>query len=90
MKKILSVFLVTSVMLAGCEKAVDAQISMIHDEISDDLVKQYEMARRQGDQIAICIQAGKVSTAYLQAKNEVKYNEWKAIEKADCAASIAQ
>jgi len=39
----------------------------------------------------ICVQAGMVSAAYLQANDEPNYQKWKAIEKTDCkTAGLSQ
>lgn len=73
--------------LVGCDAAVDAQMDSTYDKVSSDMVAQYDIAKKQGDKMQICVQAGMVSAAYLQAKDEAKYNEWKAIEKSDCAAA---
>ena len=70
--------------VAGCEKAM---MQSIHEEVAQDLVKQYNIAKRQGDKMQICVQAGLVSAAYLQAKDEAKYRKWKATEKSDCRAA---
>lgn len=59
----------------------------IYYQVVQDTVDQYNIAKNQGDAMQICVQAGLVSAAYLQAKNQEKYNEWKAIEKADCRAA---
>ncbi len=67
-----------------CESNTDAAMDDIHNKVSDDAVEQYNIAKKQGDAIQTCVQAGLVSAAYLQAKDEVKYNEWKAVEKQDC------
>lgn len=56
----------------------------IYYQVVQDTVDQYNIAKKQGDAMQICVQAGLVSAAYLQAKNQEKYNEWKSIEKADC------
>ncbi len=63
------------------------RMASIYDQVATDAVAQYGIAKRQGDTMQICSQAGMVSAAYLQAKNETKYREWKAIEKGDCAAA---
>lgn len=73
--------------LVGCDAAVDAQMDDIHSKVSDDMVAQYDIAKKQGDAMQTCVQAGMVSAAYLQAQDEAKYNEWKAIEKTDCKAA---
>jgi hypothetical protein len=55
-----------------------------YDSVSSDAVAQYRIAKQQGDPIQVCVQAGLVSAAYLQAKKTVEYNKWKAIEKSAC------
>jgi hypothetical protein len=43
----------------------------IENKVASDAVEQYRIAERQGDKMQICVQAGLVSAAYLQAKDEV-------------------
>lgn len=57
----------------------------VYKKVSSDAVEQYHIAKRQGDPIQVCVQAGLVSASYLQEKNESSYQNWKSIEKADCA-----
>ena len=83
MKKLL-LGLVAISALVGCDAAVDAQMDSTYEKVSSDMVAQYEIAKKQGDAMQTCVQAGMVSAAYLQAQDETKYNEWKAIEKTDC------
>ena len=86
MKKIVTA-LALAITLTGCDQAVDAQMDSTYDKVSSDMVAQYDIAKKQGDPMQTCVQAGMVSAAYLQAKDEAKYNEWKAIEKTDCKAA---
>lgn len=60
-------------------------LDSITRKVATDAVAQYEMAKRQGDALQTCVQAGFVSAAWLQAKDESKYIAAKATEKADCA-----
>lgn len=87
MKKILIGLLVAGTVLTGCDAATDMQMDKVHNKVADDMVAQYEIAKKQGDAMQTCVQAGMVSAAYLQAQDEAKYNEWKAIEKTDCKAA---
>lgn len=57
----------------GFDKRVEANLSRIEAHVATDVVNQYEIAKRQGDPIQICVQAGIVSAAYLQAKDEANY-----------------
>ncbi|GMV31883.1 MAG: hypothetical protein AMXMBFR59_40080 [Rhodanobacteraceae bacterium] len=68
----------------GFDKRVEANLSKIEAHVATDAVSQYEIAKRQGDPIQICVQAGFVSAAYLQAKDEAKYRAWKRTESEDC------
>ncbi len=86
MKKIITA-LALAITLAGCDQAVEAQMDSTYDKVSSDMVAQYDIAKKQGDAMQTCVQAGMVSAAYLQAEDEAKYNEWKAIEKTDCKAA---
>ena len=65
----------------------DNMLQSIEDKVAQDAVQQYQIAKKQGDKIQVCVQAGLVSAAYLQAKNETEYNKWKTIEKQECVQS---
>ena len=56
----------------------------IEKKVVSDMTEQYNIAKKGNDSIQICVQAGLVASAYLQAHNETKYQEWKEIEKNDC------
>ena len=56
----------------------------IKTKVAEDAVTEYNIAKRQGDRIQICVQAGFVAAAYLQAQDELNYGLWKGIQKADC------
>jgi hypothetical protein len=68
----------------GCEKQAANNMQKITNQVATDAVKQYQIAKRQGDPIQICVQAGFVSAAYLQAKDESNYLQWKNTEADDC------
>jgi hypothetical protein len=63
------------------------EMSAIENKVATNAVKEYKIAKREGSPIQICSQAGMVTAAYLQAKDEAKYNEWKVIEHSDCSAA---
>ena len=85
---------IASIVLGGCliwflagggfEKQASNQMQKIHNQVADDAVSRYEIAKREGNKIQVCVQAGFVSAAYLQAKDETNYQQWKQIEIADC------
>jgi hypothetical protein len=63
----------------------------IYQKVVDDSIAQYEIVKRHGTTIELCVHAGMVSAAQLQAKDEAAYAKWKEIEKADCIkAGIAR
>lgn len=53
----------------------------IEDTVAADAARQYNIAARNGSPIDVCVQAGIVAAAYLQAENETEYARWKKIEK---------
>jgi|SRR5580765_3978684 hypothetical protein len=64
-----------------------SSLSDIRQKVAADAVAQYNIARRQGDPIQICVQAGLVAAAYLQAQDESNYQQWKRSEKNDCKSA---
>ena len=56
----------------------------IEKKVSQDAIKQYEIAKRGGSAIDACVQAGIVSASFLQAKDESNYQQWKEQEERDC------
>lgn len=68
----------------GLEKQSSNTLDNVYKQVSANSVEQYEIAKRQGDKIQICVQAGLVSASYLQEKNESEYQKWKAIQNSDC------
>ena len=68
----------------GLDTQVASNMSKLEDQVAADAVKQYNIAKRQGDPIQICVQAGMVSAAYLQAEDEGNYQGWKRTEEQDC------
>lgn len=72
----------------GLEKSALRTMDDIHKQVAEDAVSQYNIAKSSGgDKIDICVQAGLVSAAYLQAQDSLNYSKWKAIEKNDCLAA---
>lgn len=69
---------------SNVEKQTSSTMDNIRDQVASDAVAQYNIAKRQGDKIQICVQVGLVSAAYLQAQNESSYQSWKDIQKTDC------
>ena len=57
----------------------------LHKVVANDLAAQYNIARRSGNVMDMCVHAGIVAAANLQAKNESGYAEWKSTERSDCA-----
>jgi hypothetical protein len=72
--------------LAGNQMAGNANnpLQMIENHVTSDSIRQFEIAERQGDKVQICVQAGLVAAAELQAKDESGFTKWKTIEKSVC------
>lgn len=56
----------------------------IYKKVATDAVEQYEIVKKSGSVIDLCVRAGFVKAAFLQAKDSRNYEEWAAIEQADC------
>lgn len=69
----------------GMEQAVAHESDRINGMVANDSVAQYEIAKRNGSPMDVCVAAGLVSAAHLQAKDEANYAAAKAREKQDCA-----
>lgn len=59
----------------------------IYKKATADAVDQYNIVRRNGSLTEICAQAGIISAAFLQRKDDANYTIWKATETADCKAA---
>jgi hypothetical protein len=64
---------------------VNPQMNAITDKVARDAVDEYNMTRLNGDKIEVCVHAGMVAAAYLQAKDQGNYLNWKQTERNDCA-----
>jgi len=62
-------------------------IQELNDKSAESAVRKYQrvLHDQHSTQVDVCVQAGLVSSAYLQAQDEMNYKKWKAIQKSDCA-----
>ena len=81
------VIIVVIIGAAASSKSGKATLREVHNDVAKDAIDQYEMAKRNGTKSEICVQAGFVAAAYLQAKNEPEYARWQTIKKTDCRAA---
>ena len=79
-----SVFLIWFLFGGGLDQQAATSMTNIQDKVAADAVDQYHIAEKGGDAIQICVQAGLVAAAYLQAKDEPHYLQWQQVKKADC------
>jgi hypothetical protein len=68
----------------GLENQAAHEMQKIENQVATDALNQYQIAKREGNAMQVCVQAGLVSAAYLQAKDESNYRVWKETEGADC------
>jgi hypothetical protein len=59
----------------------------IEEGVANDVIDQYNLVAETGDYMQMCVRAGLVAEAYLQAKNQTEYLNWTEIKKNDCAAA---
>lgn len=73
--------------MSACGPMIDVQQQAITDKVAADAVEQYNIAKSSGGSaIDLCVQAGFVAAAYLQAKNDTEYSRWKMQQDHDCDA----
>jgi hypothetical protein len=74
----------------GLENQAAKQMDEIHNQVADDAIKQYEIVKKNGNEIECYTQASLVAAAFLQAQDEANYNKWKEIEKTHAKAAGLQ
>ena len=73
--------------LEGSTQANVDSLKGIQDQVAGDMIKQYGIAKKSGNAIDRCVDAGLVAAAYIQAKDEPNYRVWKRTERVDCRAA---
>lgn len=56
----------------------------IHKQRISEALEQYNIAKQSGEHNRICLHARMLTSTYLQANDEDKYQHWKAIEEDEC------
>lgn len=75
----------------GIDNQAHKELNKIENQVANDAVKQYDITVKGGNKTDMCVQAGMVSAAFLQAKDENNYTKWKKIEHQKCSdAGIPQ
>lgn len=71
--------------MSACDQIADNHLQAVNDKVAADAVEQYNIAKTSGgSSIDLCVQAGMVAAAYLQAKNDAEYSRWKMQQDSDC------
>src|SRR5688572_6372486 len=68
----------------GFDQQVSKGMDDIYAKVSQDAVDQYRITAQSGGAMDRCVQAGMVTAAFLQEKNDAQYARWKETEKRDC------
>jgi hypothetical protein len=71
----------------GLEHETAKEMGEIENKVATDSVTEYGIAKRNGNGMDVCVQAGMVAAAFLQAKDEASYRQWKDTETVDCKAA---
>lgn len=94
MKKFRTMALAVGLMLVGYTTltflgttASGSRAQTIPSKVVDEQVAQYNFAVKAGSKMDRCVQAGFVSSAYLQVKDEPNREEWERIRQDDCKAA---
>jgi len=62
------------------DPSVDGKMKSIYEKVAYNAEQQFFIAKRQGDNMQIYVQAQMVCAAYLQAQDEESYRKWKKVE----------
>jgi hypothetical protein len=63
------------------------EMARIERQVVNDQIEQLKITVKHGSPMDICVQAGMVTAALLQAKDEAGYAEWKKLERKACKAA---
>ena len=59
----------------------------VNNAVITEMIDQYNLVKKDGSKMEICVQAETVQAAYLQAKDEDQYKHWREIASQDCTAA---
>ena len=65
----------------GLEKQAENDMQRIENQVAEDSVRQYQIAKRNGSAMDAYVHASLVAAAFLQAEDEANYQKWKQIER---------
>ena len=65
---------------------IESEMDNIYNQVIQDELDKWEIVLKGRDKMEICVQAQMVAAAYLQAKDEGNYLQWKKIEETACAS----
>jgi hypothetical protein len=68
-------------------RQADAEMTRINRQVVNDQIEQLKITVKHGSPTDICVQAGLLSAALLQAKDETGYAEAKKLEQKACKAA---
>ena len=77
------VFLALVFGINACKNKTEENIT-IEQQVANDSVTEYNMVKRSGQPVEVCVSAMGVVAAYLQAKDEPNYQKWQSIKNQDC------
>lgn len=69
------------------QQAYESSVNAVYSEVTQQLIEEYNIAKRQGDKMQTYVSAGMVCQGMLSDRNELGYRKWKEIEK-QCAVEV--
>lgn len=73
-----------SVMTVDAAKDAEKEMQRINQQVVTDAVEQFNIASKHGNATDVCVHAGLVKAALMQAKMAKEFAEWNEIEKNAC------
>lgn len=85
---IITTFIIIILLIAWAwpsKEETQATINSLHEQTARDLEQQYaELQRTGASQMDLCVRAGFVAEAYLQANASTAFEKWQNIENNHC------
>lgn len=79
-----------SLLVSGCGRIAQREIQKYQALHAQDLIAQYEQARKTSDQLDMCVKSKLVAIAYDEAGASGEAHAWRARESSDCQLAYDQ
>lgn len=72
------------IVVIGLDMHFESKKTDVHKQRVSEVLELYKISKQSGEHDRICLHARMLTSSYLQANDEAKYIQWKAIEEDEC------